>query len=123
MTTSNDRRMTTATAEGRSLRRHILGLSGLILLSVGIYFYIRPPDLASVEFVQGSCVKSGLILLATWLAFPQLDRLPGWLLGGLIIFMLAVATRPRIVFVLLRYGLILAPILGLIWMLRRMGHR
>jgi hypothetical protein len=101
-----------------SIRRHLLGISGLICLAVGIYFTIRPPELASAEFVQGSCVKAGLVLCAAWLAFPQVDRLPGWMFAGLVGLLLVLATRPRIVVVLLRFAMFLVPIFVLIWVLR-----
>jgi hypothetical protein len=82
---------------------------------------------ASVEFLQGSCVKSGLVLIAAWLAFPQLDRLPGWVFGVLVGFLVAVAVRPKVVFLLLRLALLLLPIFVLIWLIRpktgRLTHR
>jgi hypothetical protein len=110
-----------------SLRRHLLGAFGLICLAAGGYFYARPPDVASVEFLQGSCIKSGLVLIAAWLAFPQIDRLPGWVFGVLVGFLLAVAVRPKVVILLLRMAMLLLPIFVLIWLLRpktsRLTHR
>ena len=101
-----------------STRRHLVGLSGMGLLAVGIYFYIFPPTTGSVEFLQGSCVKSGLILVVTWLAFPQLDRLPVWLFVAIVGGLLAVAVRPRVVLAMMRYAVIFVPILVMIWFLR-----
>jgi hypothetical protein len=106
-----------------TVRRNLLGVIGLLSLAVGIYFYVRPPDVASVEFVQGSCIKSGFVLLAAWLAFPQLDRMPGWLFAVLVGGLLTVAVRPRLVIVALRAGLYVLPVLALIWLLRRLAPR
>ncbi len=72
-----------------SFRRNLLGVMGLTCLSVGVYFYLWPPSLASAEFLQGSCVKSGLVLIAAWLAYPQIDRMPGWVFVGMVGFLLS----------------------------------
>ena len=59
-----------------SFRRHLLGAMGVACLITGIYFYVRPPTIASAEFVQGSCVKVGLVLIApgwhslNWIDYP-----------------------------------------------------
>ena len=106
-----------------SPRRHLVGVVGLVFLSVGIYFYIFPPESGSVEFLQGSCVKSGLILLVTWLAFPQLDKLPIWLFASTIGALLVVAVRPRVVLAVLRYGIVFIPIVVVIWCLRPKRRR
>ncbi len=110
--------MTQESRWSRSVRRHSLGVAGILCLGIGIYFTISPPANASVEFLQGSCIKSGLVLLATWLAFDQLDRLPTWLFVTSVGTFLAIAVRPRIVLAMLRSLMFLAPILFLIWALR-----
>ena len=101
-----------------ALRRHLMGVAGLLLLGSGICFWIWPVEGASATFWQGSSIKSGLVLLATWLAFPQLERLPGWVVTSVVVFALAVAVRPRVVLVLVRVAWIFVPILFLIWILR-----
>lgn len=106
------------TYRASSIRRHLLGLSGLIFLAVGIYFVVWPPTDASSEFLQGSCTKAGLVLLAFWLAFPQLDRMPGWVVVSTVGGILLVAVRPQIVLTVIRLAVVLSPILGLIWLLR-----
>jgi hypothetical protein len=93
------------------------------LLAVGIAFSIWPPSEATAQFLQGSCIKSGLVLGAAWLAYPQLDRLPGWLFSGLIVFLMAAAVRPRVVMALSRYAVFLLPLVFAIWLLRRLKRR
>lgn len=106
------------TAQETAVRRHLLGLIGLALVTVGLYFTAYPPAGASSEFLQGSCTKSGLVLLAIWLAFPHLDRLPGWLVTTTTLTLMVIAARPQILFSLVRIGTILAPLLGVLWLLR-----
>jgi hypothetical protein len=106
------------TPAGTELRRHLLGLIGLALLSVGVYFSIWPPQHAQSEFLQGSCTKAGLVLLAVWLAFPQLDQVPGWLLASGTLTLIVIAARPQILLVVLRYLVILGPLFALLWILR-----
>ena len=76
-------------------RRHAMGLCALILLLIGIAFYVWPVgNSSSVQLAQGSFIKSGLVLAAAWLAYPHLNRLPGWLFGGLIVFLAAGRSSP-----------------------------
>ena len=97
-----------------------MGGIAVILLTVGIAFSIWPPSQATAQFLQGSCIKSGLVLGAAWLAYPQLNRLPGWLFSSLIVFLVAAAVRPRVVMALSRYAIFLVPLLFAIWLLRRL---
>lgn len=104
-------------------RRHAMGCIAAILLAVGIVFSIYPPGQAAAQFLQGSCIKSGLVLGAAWLAYPQLNRLPGWLFSSLIVFLIAAAARPRVVMALSRYAVFLLPLFFAIWLLRRLKRQ
>jgi hypothetical protein len=100
-----------------------MGGIAVALLAVGIAFTIWPPGQAAASFLQGSCIKSGLVLGAAWLAYPQLNRLPGWLFSGLIVFLIAAAIRPKVVMALSRYAVFLLPLLFAIWLLRRLKRK
>jgi hypothetical protein len=104
--------------QATAIRRHLMGVAGLLLLITGISLSIWPLESANGVFWQGSSIKSGLTLLAAWLAFPQLQKLPGWILTSIIVFALAVAIRPRFVLALTRLAWVFVPILFLIWLLR-----
>ena len=104
-------------------RRHAMGSIALVLLAIGIAFTIWPPSEAAAKFLQGSCIKSGLVLGAAWLAYPQLNRLPGWAFSGLMVFLVAAAARPRVVMALSRYAVFLVPLLFAIWLLRRLKRK
>ncbi len=106
-----------------ALRRHLMGVAGLVLLLVGVCLWIWPPESASGSFWHGSCTKSGLMLLAAWLAFPQLQQLPLWLFNAIIGLALLIAVRPRIALVLVRVSWVFVPILGVIWLLRRLDTK
>ena len=102
----------------QNYRRHALGGVGLILLAVGVYFWIFPPAAGSQSFLQGSCIKSGLVLSAAWLAFPKIDQVPTVLYGSLVVVLMFVAFRPALIPILLKVAMIVSPVLVLIWMLR-----
>lgn len=106
------------TPAGSAVRRHLVGLAGLALLAVGVYSLIWPPQEASSELMQGSCIKAGLVLLAFWLAFPQLDRLPMWAVVSSTLALLIVAVRPQILLTVVRLAIVLSPLLGILWLLR-----
>ena len=104
-----------------SWRRRILGLSGLFAMILGAYLYMFGNNDGSIEVVRASSIKAGFVLLAAWLALPQLDRLPGWVFSSLIAGLLMLAIRPRIIAVLLRYSTVLIPLFSAIWLLRRLA--
>ena len=100
------------------IRRHIMGVIGILLIVVGIVFWIYPPSTASQELLHGMCIKAGVVLVAGWLAYPQLARLPIWMCVSVIAIGMVVIARPAILPVLLRVGLYLSPVLFLIWLFR-----
>jgi hypothetical protein len=68
--------------------------------------------------MPGVCLRVGLVLGATWLAYPQLsrvaERFPPWLIGGFLLGALVVLIRPRAIFAVL-------PILAAIAFLQFLG--
>lgn len=110
----------TATSQ---FRRHGLGISGVLLLIIGICLWCWPPASASMSFAHGSCIKAGLVLSAAWLAFPKLDQMPVIVFGSMLAVLLFVALRPALLPALVRIAMLLSPILILIWMLRAKPKR
>jgi hypothetical protein len=106
-----------------SLRRRLLGVSGLACLVIGGSLMLWPPEASSAQFLYGMCIKSGLVLLAAWLAMPQLDRIPGWMFAGVVGLILLVAVRPQVVLIVLRVGIFFLPIFFLVWLLRPKAAR
>jgi hypothetical protein len=104
------------------LQRHLAGLCGLLMVTAGIVLSIWPLGGDSTPFWQGSSVKAGLALLAFWLAYPELDRLPGWLVTTILVVLLIFAIRPRLMIVVSRVAIFLLPLFFVIWLLSR-GQR
>jgi hypothetical protein len=60
------------------VRRHLLGLLALAsLLAAAITAWV--PALLAYQPVAGVGLRIGAVLGVLWLAWPDLDRLPGWL--------------------------------------------
>ncbi len=101
---------------GINRRRILAGLSLLCLTIGGMLWWTDPSDHSHV-FLYGSLLKSAMVLFVAWLAFPQMERLPGWAFVGMILGLVAVATRPLVLIVLVRWALFAAPIFFLIWLI------
>ena len=50
--------------------------------------------------LEAACLRIGPILVVIWLAYEQLKRIPVWLWCTLPVLLLALATRPRMLLVL-----------------------
>jgi len=100
------------------MRRHLLGLFGAVLLLAGAVLWFLPPAAPDLEYLYGSCIKAGTVLLIAWLAYPQLQQVPGWALAVLLVGIVITAAWPRAVPALLSYALLLLPVLLVIWLLR-----
>ena len=93
------------------MRRHALGIISVVLLILGVYFFVWPPSAAAQQWLHGSCIRIGLVMLAVWLAYPHLVRIPKWMVGGLLVGMAVVAVRPKLV-------VLVIPLLVAFWLLR-----
>lgn len=92
------------------MRRHSIGVLAVILLVAGAVMLLGDAD--QREEVAGAvCLRMGVLLALTWLAEPQLRRLPAWLPLALLCISLVVAIRPR----LLPFAIIAVVLL---WLLR-----
>lgn len=85
-------------------RRHVLGLVGLIFLAVSFGIFFSGTFGASGRYALGISFKSGLILVALWLALPSIQKtfrkFPTWMwyIGGLVLGA-AVLQRNMLLFV------------------------
>ena len=70
-------------------RRTKLGLLALVLFALAgvLWMFEASSPLATEGW--GACLRVGIILGAFWLAYPDLVRLPVWLLPALIVIVLA----------------------------------
>jgi hypothetical protein len=72
------------------MRRHILGILAVLFLLAGVVFGLYRYD----QF-QGECWRTGSVLLMLWLAYPDLCRVPVWVLLVLPVAVVVVLRRPR----------------------------
>jgi hypothetical protein len=77
------------------LRRHLVGILAMLLLLGGIAFWIWPPSEQYEQF-YAMCWRLGGILAVLWLAYPDLCRLPGWLLLALPVLAIVLVRWPRL---------------------------
>ena len=93
------------------MQRPALGLIAIVLLAIGVATHG-----GDYETVSGSSLRIGAVLAVFWLAYPQLQRVPRWLMATLGACMLAVMIRPKLIVVVL-------PLAGLLWLLRPRAPR
>jgi hypothetical protein len=75
------------------MQRHVIGVVGLLLLGVagGTYLWGSADAAKAVEF----CGRAGAVLAVWWLAYPDLLRLPRWLLAATPVLLIVLARWPR----------------------------
>ena len=99
-------------------RRAGLGIFGVLLMVLGLIFWLLPSASASMTYASGTCVKSGFVLLLAWFAFPKIDGYKFWLFAVILCGLLFVAFQPKILAAVLRSAIFLVPVFFLIWLLR-----
>jgi hypothetical protein len=72
------------------MQRRILGISAVVLLSGALATWLWFPD---ASIILAGCGRGGALFAAAWLAYPDVQRLPNWLL----------LTLPVVLIVLLRW--------------------
>ncbi len=86
------------------MRRHLLGILAIVLIALGLMLMYLEVN----EYVANSSWRIGLVLGALWLALPQLSGMSRF-------FRIAAITIAVVAAAFNRYGLILLPMLALIW--------
>ena len=66
------------------------------LLAAGILLWIWPPASSELMFLHGVLVKSGTTLLMLWLALPQLEKMPVWLIVPIGLVAVLVIAYPQV---------------------------
>lgn len=74
-------------------RRRILGVSAVAFLVVAAVIWLWCPAL-DVELAFFG--RMGMVLLAAWLAYDDVQRLPGWLVATLPVVVIVLARWPRL---------------------------
>ena len=90
-------------------RPWIGGVAAILLAAGAVTFFF--PDIAgsSNGAIAAACIRAGSVMFALWLAYPDLRRIPPWMVTGLVIAAAVFAVRPRA-------ALVIIPMLITIWM-------
>ena len=92
-------------------RRWLLGVVAALLLVAGACIVYAEPWGGEALAMGSACLRVGIVLGATWLALPELQRIPKWMFVSLLVAVVIVVWRPPTV-------VIVAPALLLLWALR-----
>lgn len=93
------------------MRHHAAGIIALLLLLGSGLLFLLHPEWDQTQAFASSALRIGLVLGAIWLAYPELVRLPKWLIPLLIGVAVTIAFRPR-------SALFLVPIVLVVLVLR-----
>jgi hypothetical protein len=94
------------------MRRHALGILGILCLVGGLLAWFSPGDRDEAMLaIAGSASRIGAVLLTVWLAFPQISRVPPWMYKSGLVSALVIAIRPKL-------AIFVIPAIGLFWVLR-----
>ena len=90
-------------AQPHTIHRPTVGVIALVLIvgavvRVAVLWPWDPPSKLSSDIWLSACVRVGLVMSAMWLALPQLERIPNWLMkAGLLVALLLISFKqPRI---------------------------
>jgi len=93
------------------MQRRILGISAVVFLLAAGTIWLWWPG-AGMEAELGFFSRMGAVLLAAWLAYEDVQRLPGWLLLTLPVVLVVLVRWPRLL-------LLLIPAIVAWWVLQR----
>jgi len=90
------------------MRRHAIGTIALLLLLGAVVLWIWPVQWGGDEALLGALVRVGAVMAALWLAYPDVKRLPAWVLATVPLLLVVLALRPRWFLILLPIVIALA---------------
>ena len=82
------------------MHRPTIAVLAIVLLCGGLYLSLAGGDDAFGRSLNAACWRVGGLLIAIWIAHPQLERWPSWLYLLLLVVAITVAIRPRLALVL-----------------------
>jgi hypothetical protein len=92
-------------------RRTTIGIIGWLLLFVGVGLFFFGPREDTWYMVSAAGIRVGALMLALWLAYRHVSRVPMWLYGCTLTVLILIAARPK-------WALWLGPAIVAIWLLR-----
>jgi hypothetical protein len=104
------------------MRRHLIGLTAIVLALGAVAFWIWPPQGAMLQESEAACWRMSLVMGIWWLAYPQAVRLPGWLWFVVPLGIFLVLWRPKqVLFTIpfvLKWAIFLLPLIVLLILLK-----
>jgi hypothetical protein len=77
------------------MRRISVGIIAILLFVGAGYFHAYPPEGGFWTQLEAACWRVGALMAVIWLAYPEVARLPRWLLGMVPILGVILALRPK----------------------------
>ena len=98
------------------MRRHAIGIIAIVLLLGAASLWIRPLETDWYMPLMSACARLGPCMAVLWLAYPEVKRLPAWLLPTIPLLIAILAVKPK-------WFLIAAPIVILMLIIRPKAPR
>ncbi len=99
------------------MRRRIIGILAIVSLAVTVVLSLMPAG-HGYEGIEPFTSRLGAVMAVWWLAYPDLRRLPPWMLVGILIMLVLMMWRPG------KFLLLFIPVLIVLAILRpRWGRR
>jgi hypothetical protein len=78
------------------VRRHAIGIIAIVLLLGAGALWIWPLDNTWYLPLKSACMRLGPCMAVLWLAYPDVKRLPAWLLPTIPLLLAILAYKPRL---------------------------
>jgi hypothetical protein len=89
-----------STLDRNFMQRTILGVMAILFLLAAFIIWLVWPN-AESSIVLAFCWRMGAVVAAAWLAFDDVQRLPGWLLATLPVLAIVLVRWPRYMLIVL----------------------
>jgi len=77
------------------VRRHAIGIIAIVLLLGAAVLWIWPLEVGWHEPLKAACSRLGPFMVALWLAYHEVERLPRWILATVPLLILVLVLRPK----------------------------
>ncbi len=98
------------------MRRHAIGIIAIVLLLGAGALWIWPLEGTWYLPLKSACTRLGPCMAVLWLAYPEVKRLPAWLLPTIPLLIVILAVKPK-------WFLIALPIVILMVIIRPKGPK
>jgi hypothetical protein len=98
------------------VRRHAIGIIAIVLLLGAVALWIWPLENDWYVPLKAACSRLGPCMAVLWIAYPEVKRLPAWLLPTIPLLIVILAVKPKLF-------LIALPIVILMLIIRPKGRQ